>query len=98
MVSALDPVVVLDQLLDHAVPLMADWCCVFVHDEEGVLRRTALKIADEPQLAERILVESADLGIASNAPVAHAWRTGQPEHIAATERDARRRALRRHRR
>ena len=82
MVSAFDPIVVLDQLLSHAVPLMADWCCVFVHDEEGVLRRTALKIADEPQLAERILAESADLGIASNAPVAHAWRTGQPEHIA----------------
>jgi len=82
MVSALDPIVVLDQLLDHAVPLMADWCCVFVHDEEGVLRRTALKIADEPQLAERILAESAEVRIASAAPMARAWRTGQPEHIA----------------
>ena len=80
--SALDPIVVLDQLLDHAVPLMADWCCVFVHDEERVLRRTALKIADEPQLAERILAESAEVRIASNVPVARAWRTAQPEHIA----------------
>jgi len=82
MVSALDPIVVLDQLLDHAVPLMADWCCVFVHDEDGELRRTALKIAGEPQLAERILTESPELRIASDAPVARAWRTGQPEHIA----------------
>jgi GAF domain-containing protein len=82
MVSALDPIDVLDQLLSHAVPLMADWCCVFVHDEESVLRRTALKIADQPQLAERILTESADVRIASDVPVARAWRTGHPEHIA----------------
>ncbi|HEX2384280.1 MAG TPA: GAF domain-containing SpoIIE family protein phosphatase [Acidimicrobiales bacterium] len=82
MVSALDPIDVLDQLLSHAVPLMADWCCVFVHDEEGVLRRTALKVADQPELGERVLTESVDVRIASDVPVARAWRTGRPEHIA----------------
>jgi GAF domain-containing protein len=81
MISALEPGDVLDQLLNLAVPLMADWCCVFVHDN-GVLRPTATKIANEPLLAERILVEAADIPVGSNVPVARAWRTGEPEHIA----------------
>jgi serine/threonine-protein kinase RsbW len=81
MVSALDPLDVLDELLNHAVPLMADWCCVFVHDD-GVLRPTATKIANEPLLAEQILAEAAEIPVGWNVPVARSWRTGEPEHIA----------------
>jgi GAF domain-containing protein len=81
MVRTLEPADVLDQLLDHAVPLMADWCCVFVHDN-GMLRPTATKIANEPLLAERILAEAADIPVGSHLPVARAWRTGEPEHIS----------------
>jgi GAF domain-containing protein len=81
MVSALDPIDVLDQLLSHAVPLMADWCGVFVHDN-GVLRRTATTISDEPQLAERILAEAPAIAVTSDVPIARAWRTGREEHIS----------------
>jgi len=80
MVSALDPIDVLDQLLGHAVPLMADWCTVFVHDND-VLRRTATKISGEPQLAERILAEAPPIALSSDTPIARAWRTGREQHI-----------------
>jgi GAF domain-containing protein len=85
MVSALDPVDVLDQLLSHAVPLMAEWCSVFVHDN-GVLRRTATKIAGEPKLAERVLAKAPDVPVAANMPIARAWRTGREEHITEPSR------------
>jgi len=85
MVSALDPLDVLDQLLSHAVPLMADWCSVFVH-VDGLLHRTATKISDESELAERILAEAPAIAVTSDAPIARAWRTGREEHIIEPSR------------
>ena len=81
MVSALDPVDVLDQLLSHAVPLVADWCGVFVQDG-AVLRRVGLKIAGEPELATRILGEAAEVRVDADLPVSRAWRTGRHQHVA----------------
>jgi GAF domain-containing protein len=82
MIGSLDPVVVLDQLLSHAVPLLADWCCVFVHDG-GVLRRTAVKIADDEAFAARILHDAPAIPLTSNLPVSSAWLTGSHVHVPA---------------
>jgi GAF domain-containing protein len=81
MVSALDAGDVLDQLTSHAVPTIADWCGVWVHDG-GYLRRTALKIAGADELAQRLLTEEAEISIEADVPMAQAWRTGEFEHVA----------------
>ncbi len=80
MIGSLDPEVVLDQLLTYAVPLVADWCCVFVHDK-GVLRRTAVKIAHDEDFSARILRDAPDVPLMSDMPIALAWRSGDPVHV-----------------
>jgi GAF domain-containing protein len=84
MVSALDPVDVIDQLLSHAVPQVADWCSVFVHDA-GVLRRTALKIAGAAELADRILREAAVVSVDADTPMSRAFQSGRDEHVATPD-------------
>jgi GAF domain-containing protein len=80
MIGSLDPAVVLDQLLNHAVPLVADWCCVFVH-EGGVLRRTAVKVADDEEFAARILNDAPAIPLTSNVPISSAWHTSNHVHV-----------------
>ena len=44
--SSLDVDVTLDKVADAAVPELADWCCVDVPDERGVMRRAGLAAGD----------------------------------------------------
>ena len=46
--SSLDIDVTLDKVAGAAVPELADWCCVDVPDERGVVRRAALGLGRRP--------------------------------------------------
>lgn len=85
MVTALDPIDVIHQLLDHAVPQVADWCGVFVH-EGNALKRMALAIADEPDLAARIVRDAPPVPLDADVPVTRVWRTGISERVARMPR------------
>lgn len=85
LISARQPLDVLQGLADLAVPRLADWCTVYLPgDEPGTLRRAAIAIAGNPGLAERLKRQPLDL--AGDTPHARVWATGRPEAVSAAGR------------
>ena len=74
--SSLDIDVTLDKVAGAAVPELADWCCVDVPDERGVVRRAAMGAGDRDgvdRLRDAMSMDTDDPG----SP-AHVLRTGVP--------------------
>lgn len=74
MVSALEPRAVLAALLQLAVPRLAPWCAVYVA-EGPVLRRVAIEVEDDPELAEALRGQ-ADIATDAQSPIALTYATG----------------------
>jgi PAS domain S-box-containing protein len=97
--SSLDIDVTLDKVAWAAVPEIADWCCVDMPDERGVLRRVAVAAGEgERAIVERALdavrldPEEADHPLRSGRSllaadfddeILRAWAGGDPEGAAA---------------
>jgi GAF domain-containing protein len=65
---------IVELVVDLAVPRLGDWCTVFLPDGRW-LRRSAVNIAGEPELGERL--EGTALRIDGTTPVARCFRTGE---------------------
>lgn len=76
MVSALDPRAVLDQLVELAVPRLADACTVYV-ERAGALHRVATRVRGVPDAPPRLGTEPFDTSGAT--PLGRVYRTGQSE-------------------
>ena len=87
--SSLDIDVTLDKVAGAAVPELADWCCVDVPDERGVVRRAALAAGD----ADRDALERMRDALSMDAD-----DPGSPAHVLRTGRGVARRRVRRRRR
>lgn len=79
MVSALDPQQVVDELLDQAVPRVADWCTVYVL-EGDTLERAALRIDGSPEL-EGELLGTDPQPVDGDLPISVVFRTRRPQVI-----------------
>ncbi|MST35040.1 GAF domain-containing protein, partial [Acidimicrobiaceae bacterium USS-CC1] len=80
LISARQPLDVLQGLADLAVPRLADWCTVYLPgDEPGTLRRAAIAIAGHPDLAEQLKRQPLDL--AGDTPHARVFASGRPEAV-----------------
>lgn len=79
LAASLDYEVTLKRVASLAVPAFADWCMVYVQDEEGKIRRVEAAHADPAKeaLAQRLLAHNPDPS-APNHPVVQAIRTGKP--------------------
>jgi PAS domain S-box-containing protein len=75
MSSSLDPEVTLDKVAWAAVPEIADWCCVDVPDERGVLRRVAVAAEGDGDVRQRVR-DAAWLDPDDPATAAHLLRSG----------------------
>ena len=78
MVSAREPSDVLERLVSLAVPRLGDWCTVYLADGP-VLRRAAMVIDGQPELAKRL--KSHPLSLALDSPHARAYRSGETQLI-----------------
>jgi serine/threonine-protein kinase RsbW len=78
LIRSLEPGVVMQALVDIAVPRLADWCLVLTPDGD-VLRAVALRLASDPDVAARDMPDV--FPISSDAPAARAFRTGQSQTI-----------------
>lgn len=78
MVSALDPERVLASLVRLAVPRLAPWCAVYVAEggEGGELRRVAIEIGSDAELASQLRSAAAAVRADAEVPLAIAYRTG----------------------
>jgi GAF domain-containing protein len=79
MVSAREPVEVLERLAEHAVPELADWCTVYLADGRA-LRRIAMAIDGHPEVAER-LKTAPPVSLDVNVPQTRSFLTGGLELI-----------------
>ena len=79
LMPAEDPADVLEGLVAHAVPRIADWCTVYVGEGDH-LRRVAMAIDGFPELAER-LKQAPPLRRDSDVAHARVFETGRPERI-----------------
>ena len=86
MVSELDAGAIVSKLVVLAVPRLAPWCAVYVA-ERGTLRRVAIEIADQPDLAAQLRGQEA-VEVASESPLAICYRTGRPQLVpSVTDRE-----------
>ncbi|HEV2368783.1 MAG TPA: SpoIIE family protein phosphatase [Acidimicrobiales bacterium] len=85
MVSALDPDVIVQSLVRLAVPRLAPWCAVYVEEEEHLVR-TAVEVADDPELA-RLIRRAAPIPVDSDLPLAQVYRTGRAVVMPAVQAD-----------
>ena len=79
MVSELDPASVVRKLVLLAVPRLAPWCAVYVA-ERTTLRRVAIEIAEDADLAEELRDLEA-VGVGSDGPLSLCYRTGQAQVV-----------------
>ncbi len=88
MVSELDPASVVRKLVLIAVPRLAPWCAVYVA-ERSTLRRVAIEIADNTDLAEELRgLEAVDIG--ADSPLSLCYRTGIAQVVPrVTEKEVR---------
>lgn len=88
MVSELDPASVVRKLVLIAVPRLAPWCAVYVA-ERATLRRVAIEIADNTDLAEELRgLEAVDIG--ADSPLSLCYRTGKAQVVPrVTEKEVR---------
>ena len=88
MVSELDPASVVRKLVLLAVPRLAPWCAVYVA-ERTTLRRVAIEIAEDADLAEELRGLEA-VGIGSDSPLSLCYRTGKAQVVPrVTEKEVR---------
>jgi GAF domain-containing protein len=73
MVSALEPQAVLEALLHLAVPRLAPWCAVYVADGP-LLRRQAVEIDGDPELAATL--RDTEVPTGAESPIALTYATG----------------------
>ena len=82
LASSLDIEVTLRSVARLIVPEVADWCAVYVRNEEGVLVREAIAHRD-PEIEARLHRSSLHLPVTNvDHPVFNAIQTGQPTAIA----------------
>jgi GAF domain-containing protein len=88
MVSELDPASVVRKLVLLAVPRLAPWCAVYVA-ERTMLRRVAIEIGDNTDLAEELRgLEAVDIG--ADNPLSLCYRTGKAQVVPrVTEKEVR---------
>jgi GAF domain-containing protein len=79
MVSELDPASVVRKLVLLAVPRLAPWCAVYVA-ERTTLRRVAIEIAEDADLAEELRGLEA-VGVGSDGPLSLCYRTGKAQVV-----------------
>ena len=75
--SSLDIDVTLDKVAGAAVPELADWCCVDVPDERGVVRRAALGAGDADRDALERMRDALSMDPDDPGSPAHVLRTGR---------------------
>jgi PAS domain S-box-containing protein len=80
--SSLDIDVTLDKVAGAPVPELADWCCVDVPDERGVVRRAALGAGDADREALERMREAMSMDPDDPGSPAHVLRTGRGVVIA----------------
>lgn len=80
MISAPHPSQVVERLVQHAVPALADWCSVYLADG-GCLRRVAVAIDGFPGLAAQ-LKSAPPLELHLDVPHVRAYLTGKPQLVA----------------
>ncbi len=76
--ASLDLEVTYEHVAAVAVPELADWCCVDVLDDHGVVRRAALAAADDERPALDALRAALPMDPDDPASIAHLLRTGRP--------------------
>jgi PAS domain S-box-containing protein len=86
--SSLDIDVTLDKVASAAVPELADWCCVDVPDERGVVRRAALAAGEADRDALARMRDALWMDAEDPWSPAHVLRTGQPVLIGEFEESA----------
>ncbi|HET9077977.1 MAG TPA: SpoIIE family protein phosphatase [Acidimicrobiales bacterium] len=79
LISAEEPAQVLERLVAHSVPRLADWCAVYVVDGP-LLRRVAVTVDGNPELSER-LRDGPPISLDADIPHTRVLRTGRPEPI-----------------
>ena len=79
MVSELDPASVVRKLVLLAVPRLAPWCAVYVA-ERTTLRRVAIEIAQDADLAEELRGLDA-VAVGSDHPLSLCYRTGKAQVV-----------------
>jgi two-component system NtrC family sensor kinase len=79
LASSLDPATQLEQLARLIVPTLADWCCVDILHDDGLIHRLAVVHADPPKaaLAEQLRQQYAVLAPDAPHTLAQVLRTGQ---------------------
>jgi PAS domain S-box-containing protein len=75
--SSLDIDVTLDKVAGATVPELADWCCVDVPDERGVVRRAALGAGDADRDALERMRDALSMDPDDPGSPAHVLRTGR---------------------
>ena len=80
--SSLDVAVTLDKVAGAAVPELADWCCVDVPDERGVVRCAAMGSGAADRDALDRMRDAMSMDADDPASPAHVLRTGVPVLIA----------------
>lgn len=72
MVSALEPEAIVRALVRLTVPRLAPWCAVYFA-EGDFLRRVAVEVAGDPELAE-LIMKSEPVSVHADLPLAQAYR------------------------
>ena len=76
--SSLDIDVTLDKVAGAAVPELADWCCVDVPDERGVVRRAAMGAGAADRDGLDRMRDAMSMDADDPGSPAHVLRTGVP--------------------
>jgi PAS domain S-box-containing protein len=76
--SSLDIDVTLDKVASAAVPELADWCCVDLPDERGVVRRAAMGAGEGHRDALHRMRDALSMDADDPESPAHVLRTGRP--------------------
>ena len=88
LASSLDYDATLQQVCRLTVPVLADFCQIYIDDGAGQLQRIALAHADpERDAIARALIRSYPLDLGSDSPTSWAVRTGQTVLLTCLDED-----------